>query len=758
MNRAQRRRQEKLATKNNNTATKLVTSTLAFQFGVKHLNEGNLPEAERYLRQVLDENPDHANALHHLGMLAYRTRNFQDSVDLISKAISIQPDFPDAYNNLGSSYQNLGQIELSIQNYEQALSQNPNFPVCLYNLAVVTNMAGRADEAAEIYGRAIVLDPNYTDALYNLGGLYQDRGQHEKAIECFDKAIALDPGHANAHNRLGLSLPHQGKLLETFHSFQRAVIAEPTSEMFWNNLATALVPLRFSSADENLWKILSQILMQRIVNPASLSIPIFSALFHHPDFGPIFTSVIQSPDHDLEQPYSDIAMRLSGVLLFLQTIALSPISMIRIETLLTRLRRGLIEEALTTGCDPAGLPFSSALALHCFTNEYVYSESDHELALVTELEEKIADLVSSNQDLPPEFIVALGTYRPLFSYPWAETISQMNWSGEVAGVVKRQILDPLREREIRQDIPAITPIEGAVSQAVRAQYEENPYPRWVKNKVWTSGSAIDRFMKLVLKFDLKDYVAPVSPEILIAGCGTGQHVLISTTLFSNPRVLAVDLSLSSLSYASRKAQEYGREVEFAQADILELGQIDRQFDIVESCGVLHHLSDPQAGWQVLVDLLRPGGLMKIALYSEAARHNIIAGQKLVAQGQYSSTSEDIRRCRQTIIAKATAGDPEMAGIMRSADFYSLSECRDLLFHVQEHRFTLPQIEKAIDQLGLQYLGMDITDNDIKQSFAEKFSNGNTPGTLAQWHEFEEENPDTFITMYQFWCRKPAEAA
>ena len=58
-----------------------------------------------------------------------------------------------------------------------------------------------------------------------------------------------------------------------------------------------------------------------------------------------------------------------------------------------------------------------------------------------------------------------------------------------------------------------------------------------------------------------------------------------------------------------------------QADILNLGQLNKQFDIVESVGVLHHMGNPMEGWKVLTDCLKPGGLMKIGLYSELARKN-----------------------------------------------------------------------------------------------------------------------------------------
>ena len=91
------------------------------------------------------------------------------------------------------------------------------------------------------------------------------------------------------------------------------------------------------------------------------------------------------------------------------------------------------------------------------------------------------------------------------------------------------------------------------------------------------------------------------------------------------RVLAIDLSLASLSYAKRKTDEAGlRNIEYGQADILRLGALGRRFDMVDCGGVLHHLGDPLAGWTVLRSLLHPGGVMRIALYSELARRNIVA--------------------------------------------------------------------------------------------------------------------------------------
>ena len=117
----------------------------------------------------------------------------------------------------------------------------------------------------------------------------------------------------------------------------------------------------------------------------------------------------------------------------------------------------------------------------------------------------------------------------------------------------------------------------------------------------------------------------------------------------------MDLSLSSLSYARRKTQELGvKNIEYRQGDILDFNKLGRQFDLIESVGVLHHMKDPVAGWKVLVDILRPGGFMKIGLYSEIARRNIVKVQHQIAAQNYSSSPDDIRRYRADLIESEPA--------------------------------------------------------------------------------------------------------
>ena len=99
------------------------------------------------------------------------------------------------------------------------------------------------------------------------------------------------------------------------------------------------------------------------------------------------------------------------------------------------------------------------------------------------------------------------------------------------------------------------------------------------------------------------------------------------------------------------------------------------------------------------------------------------------------------------------GCRKMAEIYKTPDFFSLSACRDLLFHVQEHRFTLPQIEAALETLKLEFLGFELRDQRVMRKFQKRHPDKRALTMLPLWHRFELDNPKTFRSMYQFWCKK-----
>ena len=433
--------------------------------------------------------------------------------------------------------------------------------------------------------------------------------------------------------------------------------------------------------------------------------------FRHPLDPRLRTLLGRALDHravdpgDLVRPISSTALSRDDPLedeLLLRLLEETVIRDPRLEALIVAERRRALEGATVP------LERLVAIAHQCFNTEYVFAETDEETGAVEALKPR-----------DQRQMAVYAAYRPLSKLADA--------SHAVASLVQRQIVEPAEERRLGAGIPTLGALASSVSAAVQAQYEENPYPRW---------------RRLPAAFALEEE-APA--RVLIAGCGTGQHAIATAMRMPRSKVLAVDLSRASLAYAKRKTIALGvGNIEYAQADLLALPPDIGRFGHIEASGVLHHLEDPLAGWKALSALVEPGGSMRIGLYSELGRRAIVEARGLIAQRGFNATPTGIRACRAALIA-----DERFASIVRNEDFYSMSGCRDLLFHVQEHRFTLLQIKDMIAALGLRFAGFEFADSGMTLA---RYSRD--PLDLDAWHAFENEHPDTFARMYQFWVRKP----
>ena len=378
-----------------------------------------------------------------------------------------------------------------------------------------------------------------------------------------------------------------------------------------------------------------------------------------------------------------------------------------------------------------------ALSQQCFLNEYVFGLSDTERSQVARLRDRVIQAGATGE---PADLAVLGCYLPLHSLPDAARLldRDLPWPKPLDALLTLQVREPLAEASDVPAIPALTEVEDTTSKAVQQQYEESPYPRWV---IPLPIRPMTLEAHLRERFDLADVHGD---DILIAGCGTGEQSVNTAQCFPQSNVLAIDISRTSLAYARRKTRELGIcNVEYAQADILKLGSLARRFDLIESVGVLHHMSDPEAGWRALLPLLRGGGVMRIALYSEAGRQPLNTARALIAERNHRATAEGIRLWRQELIQRRE--EPP------STDFFSTSSCRDLCFHVMEHRFTLPRIKRFLAANRLTLLGLE-TSPETQQRFLQEHPEPAAETELDCWDTFERAHPQTFASMYYLWVR------
>ena len=190
-------------------------------------------------------------------------------------------------------------------------------------------------------------------------------------------------------------------------------------------------------------------------------------------------------------------------------------------------------------------------------------------------------------------------------------------------------------------------------------------------------------------------------------------------------------------------------VELIEMDILEVSLLEKKFDIIECGGVLHHMDDPSQGLKTLVGVLNPNGFLKLGLYSELARQDIVKARNYISSKKIQTNEDNIRNFRQKIISGELSN---LNSLKNRGDFYSLSEFRDLCFHAKEHRFTINQLEETLKSNKLEFLGFYLP-KPIKSLYKNYFPEDKKQTNLQNWETFEEKHTDTFRAMYQFWVSK-----
>lgn len=322
--------------------------------------------------------------------------------------------------------------------------------------------------------------------------------------------------------------------------------------------------------------------------------------------------------------------------------------------------------------------------------------------------------------------------------------------GELWQSLARRARDELAiEREYAAALPGFAAPDG-LSSEVRRQYEEHPYPRW---QAPPTSRRTDLRQLLETLPGIDSTALPPAPlAVLIAGSGTGYEAVDMARMDPSLSVTAIDLSRASLAFAKRKADELGvTNIRFVQGDILALDQLDETFDIATSTGVLHHMADPDAGLSSIAGALRSGGVIRLALYSHRARAPVRAAHALIAERGWAGDTDGIRAFREHILS-LPAGD-SLATLRESDDFYSMSGCRDLAFHVQERHYRFPEIAALVAGAGLRLVGLDASPEAMAR-FREAHGAQADPLDLDLWDAVEAEYPFLFAGMIHFWCQKP----
>jgi 2-polyprenyl-3-methyl-5-hydroxy-6-metoxy-1,4-benzoquinol methylase/tetratricopeptide (TPR) repeat protein len=655
------------------------------------------------------------------------------------------------FNQALGSHQ-AGRLQDAEAGYREVLARDARHAGALCYLGLLAHQSGHSDAGIDLLKKAIAADRRNAELHYNLACIYAETRRDDEAIAQTRKVLDIRPYHLEALGNLGALLLLRGQFAEALDVVMRGLKVEPTRSLkaTFVLLAQSLDPNAIEH-DRDFAGFLARALTEPWTRPRDLAGTAAALLMRDAAMTrAVAAASPQTEGHRFDDLFSrdDLArFQREGLLDALLTT--SPVTSAAVERVLTAARRALLDAASTAAANPdETLAFACSLARQCFINDYIFAAEAGEAARVNELRGEVAATLAANRSPDPLKVAVLACYQPLHTLEHAERLASDNVGAAMRPLIAQQIAEPRQELAIRAAIASLTPVSGAVSEKVRQQYEESPYPKWTDVPAETLPMPLDHYIRMRLPGAPYKPVSRGAVNVLIAGCGTGQHAVQRALQIRDASVLAIDLSLSSLSYAIRKTQDIGvANIRYAQADILEF-KSDTPFDVIDSSGVLHHLENPQEGWRRLAGLLRPGGLMHIGLYSEIARASINAARASIAARGAVFSADEARSLRAEIMALPP--DDPLQGVTRFSDFFSMSEFRDLLFHVQEHQFSLPQIADFLRENGFTFLGFETLS---RNHYIKRFPDDPAATDLAKWHVFETENPSTFAQMYQFWIQK-----
>jgi protein O-GlcNAc transferase len=243
MNRRQRRAAAKLGQVPNgpDAAAAVVPRAVdPFGQGLAHHQAGRLAEAESCYRRMLAAQPNHADALNMLGVLAHQMGRPDLAVVLIRQAIDKNETNPAYYSNLGYALRHQGQLPEAIAAARQAIRLKPDLAAAHFHLGCALYDQGQLDAAAAAYREAVLIDPAQADAYCNLGNVLRDQGKLDEVVAACRQAIRLNPGLAAAHCNLGAALQGQGKLDEAIAAYGLAIGLKPDMAEGFYNLGSAL--------------------------------------------------------------------------------------------------------------------------------------------------------------------------------------------------------------------------------------------------------------------------------------------------------------------------------------------------------------------------------------------------------------------------------------------------------------------------------------------------------------------------------------
>ncbi len=296
-------------------------------------------------------------------------------------------------------------------------------------------------------------------------------------------------------------------------------------------MGIVLQSIIFKKPNRDLQKTIFSLLEKgKYIRPADLAGSVISLL----KLEPTLQKHLQRVDSHLIQSPLDVVSDLNELPLLLKLMSVCPLPDLELEKLFKNLRSAILSNISSLKeASPVTLNVQSAIALQCFTNEYIYNTTEAEEELLRPLEASVKKTLENHDQPSAQVLLVLASYKALNEYDWHNFLVCKD---EFLEVFTRQVEEPNQEKKLKTNLPILHEINNDISSEVRAQYEESPYPRWVNLGLSVKPMSISKVVdKVKLELHNHKIIEIERPDILIAGCGTGQHPIGTATRFKSQK-------------------------------------------------------------------------------------------------------------------------------------------------------------------------------------------------------------------------------
>ena len=253
------------------------TTKRTLEEAVQYHQSGDLEKAEALYTKVLELDPQQADALNLLGVIAHQAGNLdralawfdqamaaapklatipfnkanalkdsgrtKDARAAYEAALRIEPKYADALLNLGTLLQDTGDTVAAIATFNRLLEVTPDAAQAHYNIGKCHHLQGRLDQAQRALAKAIALDPTFADAHFAMANLLADRDSPESAISQIEIAIKLKPNWAEAISNWGNFLCTLNRHEDALVKYEQSLILDANNQNTRTNYGLALLTL-----------------------------------------------------------------------------------------------------------------------------------------------------------------------------------------------------------------------------------------------------------------------------------------------------------------------------------------------------------------------------------------------------------------------------------------------------------------------------------------------------------------------------------